>query len=97
MRDAGYVPDTKFVLHDVEDERKDRLLLYHSEKLAITYGLMVTMPGTSLHVMKNLRICRDCHTAMKISTKVVGREIIVRDGYRFHHFRKGVCSCGDYW
>ena len=45
---------TQFVLHDVEDERKEGLLLYHIEKLAITYGLMVTMPGTALHVIKNL-------------------------------------------
>ena len=24
-------------------------------------------------------------------------QIIVRDASRFHHFRNGKCSCGDYW
>ena len=97
MRNAGYVPDTKSVHHDVEDERKERLLLYHSEKLAVAYGLIATEPETPLHVIKNLRICRDCHVAMKIITDIVGREIVIRDAYRFHHFRNGVCTCGDHW
>lgn len=97
MKEAGYVAETKFVLHDVEEEIKQQLLLYHSEKLAIAFGLMSTTPGTSLHVIKNLRVCPDCHTVTKVITKLVGREIIVRDAHRFHHFRHGVCSCGDYW
>ncbi|KAI4343183.1 hypothetical protein MLD38_027716 [Melastoma candidum] len=25
------------------------------------------------------------------------RQIILRDVRRFHHFREGKCSCGDYW
>jgi hypothetical protein len=30
-------------------------------------------------------------------SKIVGRELIVRDNKRFHHFKDGKCSCGDYW
>ena len=97
MRAAGYVPDTRYVLHDIDEEAKERALMYHSERLAISFGLISTPPGTTLRVMKNLRICGDCHNAVKIISKIVGREIIVRDNKRFHHFRDGICSCGDYW
>lgn len=97
MRAAGYVPDTKFVLHDIDEEAKEKALMYHSERLAIAFGLLNTKPGTTLRIMKNLRICGDCHNAVKIMSKLVQREIIVRDNKRFHHFRNGSCSCGDYW
>ncbi|KAL0911198.1 hypothetical protein M5K25_019320 [Dendrobium thyrsiflorum] len=91
IREAGYVPDTRFVLHDIDEEAKEKSLMYHSERLAIAYGLIGTPPGTTLRIMKNLRICGDCHNAVKIMSKVVEREIIVRDNKRFHHFRDGLC------
>ncbi|CAK9260361.1 unnamed protein product [Sphagnum jensenii] len=98
MNDIGYVPDTKFVLHDVEEEEKLVQLCYHGEKLAIAFGLISTPPGTTLRIFKNLRVCDDCHTATKFIAKMVEREIIVRDANRFHHFNKdGLCSCRDYW
>ncbi|XP_002977643.2 pentatricopeptide repeat-containing protein At3g24000, mitochondrial [Selaginella moellendorffii] len=97
MAKAGYTPDTTLMLHDVGDEQKKRLLSYHSEKLAIAFGLISTAPGTSLRIIKNLRVCGDCHTATKFISKITGREIVVRDSHRFHHFDNGTCSCGDYW
>ncbi|CAM6004795.1 unnamed protein product [Sphagnum balticum] len=97
MQEAGYVPDTKFVLHDVEEEEKVYHLCHHSEKLAIAFGLISTPPGTTLRIFKNLRVCGDCHTSTKFIAKIVGRAIIVRDANRFHHFECGVCSCRDYW
>ncbi|XP_062214446.1 uncharacterized protein LOC133915340 [Phragmites australis] len=97
IRAAGYVPDTRHVLHDIDEDAKARALMYHSERLAIAFGLVSTPPGTPLRVMKNLRICGDCHNAVKLIAKVTGREIVVRDNKRFHHFKDGVCSCGDYW
>ncbi|CAM6033659.1 unnamed protein product [Sphagnum compactum] len=97
MQEAGYVPDTKFVLHDVEEEEKVYHLCHHSEKLAIAFGLISTPPGTTLRIFKNLRVCGDCHTSTKFIAKLVGRAIIVRDANRFHHFECGVCSCRDYW
>lgn len=97
MREAGYVPDTRYVLHDIDEEAKEQALQYHSERLAIAYGLISTPPRTTLRIMKNLRICGDCHNAIKIMSKIVGRELIVRDNKRFHHFKDGKCSCGDYW
>lgn len=97
MKKAGYVPNTNFVLHDLEEEEKESILCGHSEKLAIAFGLINTPPGTIIRITKNLRACGDCHTATKFISKIVGRDIIVRDTNRFHHFKDGVCSCGDYW
>ncbi|KAF5738119.1 pentatricopeptide repeat-containing protein [Tripterygium wilfordii] len=97
MKAQSYVPDTRFVLHDIDQEAKEQALLYHSERLAIAYGLISTPARTPLRIIKNLRVCGDCHNAIKIMSKLVGRELIVRDNKRFHHFKDGKCSCGDYW
>eukprot|EP01018_Ginkgo_biloba_P016404 Gb_25555 [translate_table: standard] len=97
IKAEGYVPDTNLVLHDVDDERKEHILFHHSEKLAIAFGLISTPPATPIRIVKNLRVCIDCHTATKFISNVVHREIVVRDVNRFHHFKEGICSCGDYW
>ena len=94
---TGYVPETNFVLHDVEEEQKQDELLYHSEKLAVVYGIMHTPRGSPIQILKNLRICGDCHFFMKFISKIGQRKIVIRDGNRFHHFQDGFCSCGDYW
>lgn len=96
-KEAGYVPDMRYVLHDLDFEAKERALLYHSERLAIAYGLISTPPGTTLRVIKNLRICGDCHNFIKILSTFEKREFIVRDIKRFHHFKDGECSCRDFW
>ncbi|KAJ4960108.1 hypothetical protein NE237_020018 [Protea cynaroides] len=70
---------------------------YHSEKLAIAFGLIRTPSDMVIRIMKNLRVCSDCHTTMKFISQLSGREIILRDVCRFHHFKNGKCSCGDYW
>lgn len=97
LRTTGYVPDTEFVLHDIDEEQKESSLLYHSEKLAVAYALLVTPQGMPIQIMKNLRICGDCHTFIKFVSHVTKRDIDIRDGNRFHHFRNGSCSCGDFW
>ncbi|XP_058106855.1 pentatricopeptide repeat-containing protein At3g03580 [Magnolia sinica] len=97
MAKEGYVPDRKFVLHDVEEDEKRDILCGHSERLAIAFGLLNTRPGTPLQIMKNLRVCGDCHTVTKYISKITQREFIVRDANRFHLFKDGTCSCGDYW
>ncbi|KAF2534644.1 hypothetical protein F2Q70_00030385 [Brassica cretica] len=66
------------------------------ERLAVAFGIINTEPGTTIRVTKNIRICRDCHVAIKFISKITEREIIVRDNSRFHHFNRGSCSCGDY-
>lgn len=97
LKDAGFVPYKESVLHDLDDEEIEETLCNHSERLAIAYGLISTPPGTTLRITKNLRACENCHAATKFISKLVNREIVVRDANRFHHFKDGVCSCGDYW
>ncbi|KAL5715776.1 hypothetical protein ACHQM5_017550 [Ranunculus cassubicifolius] len=97
IMENGYAPDRRWVLQDIKDEDKDEKLLSHSEKLAIAFGLLSTKGKTPILVNKNLRVCGDCHTFSKHVSKCVGREIILRDPTRFHHFVNGVCSCNDYW
>ncbi|XP_057964479.1 pentatricopeptide repeat-containing protein At5g39680 [Malania oleifera] len=96
-RPLGYVPDIAAVLHDVEDEQKEDYLVYHSEKLAIAYGIMKTPSAAPIRVIKNLRMCDDCHSAAKYISVVTNRVIIVRDANRFHSFQDGRCTCADYW
>eukprot|EP01018_Ginkgo_biloba_P002730 Gb_33133 [translate_table: standard] len=64
MKAAGYAPDTRYVLNDVEEEQKEQILCHHSEKLAIAFGLINTPPGKIIRVIKNLRVCGDCHSAL---------------------------------
>lgn len=97
LKEAGYSPDGSFVLHDVDEEEKVHSLGYHSEKLAVAYGLMKVPKRMPIRVMKNLRVCGDCHSAIKLIAQMMGREIILRDANRFHHFKDGLCSCRDYW
>ena len=97
LKDAGYQPDTNYVLHDVEEEHKETILSQHSERLAIAFGLIATPPGTPIQIVKNLRVCGDCHTVIKLISMFEAREIVVRDSNRFHHFKGGLCTCGDYW
>ncbi|XVE88505.1 hypothetical protein DITRI_Ditri19aG0074500 [Diplodiscus trichospermus] len=96
-RKAGFVPNYSAVLLDVENEEKERLLWVHSERLALAFALFRTPSGSQIRIIKNLRICVDCHAAMKVISKIVQRDIIIRDMNRFHHFHDGICSCGDYW
>ncbi|PHT55724.1 Pentatricopeptide repeat-containing protein, mitochondrial [Capsicum baccatum] len=96
LKEYGYVPDQRYAMHDVDDEQKEVVLSYHSERLAICFAL-ITTHGSAITVMKNLRVCGDCHSAIKLIAKIIDREIIVRDSSRFHHFRDGFCSCSDYW
>ncbi|KAL7144771.1 hypothetical protein ABFS83_07G034500 [Erythranthe nasuta] len=95
--DEGYFRDLTNVLMDVDEGEKEFLLSRHSEKVAIAFGLVSSGRGVAVRVVKNLRMCLDCHTFAKIVSKVYDREIVVRDNKRFHFFRQGECSCGDYW
>ncbi|KAL6178425.1 hypothetical protein ACLB2K_049943 [Fragaria x ananassa] len=99
MKLAGYVPDLEFALHDVGEEQKQQLLLWHSEKLAIAFGLIHVSSGTPIRIFKNLRVCGDCHHAIKYISAIEKREIILRDTTRFHQFKNGhanKCSPGSF-
>ncbi|KAJ7942992.1 Pentatricopeptide repeat-containing protein [Quillaja saponaria] len=97
IKSLGYIPEYSFVLQDVEEDEKEHILTSHSERLAIAFGIISTPPRSPIRIFKNLRVCGDCHNATKFISKITEREIVVRDSNRFHHFKDGVCSCGDYW
>ncbi|KAJ0587318.1 putative tetratricopeptide-like helical domain superfamily, DYW domain-containing protein [Helianthus annuus] len=100
LRGLGYVPEINLVMRDLEEEDKNRELSYHSEKLAFVFALKrdeFKCFGRAIRIVKNIRICVDCHNFMKFASELTGREIIVRDLNRFHHFKQKVCSCNDYW
>ncbi|GJM98526.1 hypothetical protein PR202_ga15549 [Eleusine coracana subsp. coracana] len=99
LKNSGYRPDTSQVLLDIDDKdvRESSLALHTARSLQSPSDLISTAPGTPIRVVNNLRICGDCHNAIKFLSKIYGRCIIVRDANRFHHFREGSCSCRNYW
>uniref|UniRef100_A0ACD5W4L5 Uncharacterized protein n=1 Tax=Avena sativa TaxID=4498 RepID=A0ACD5W4L5_AVESA len=72
------------------------LIGFHSEKLAVAFGMLNT-DGGEIVVIKNLRVCGDCHSFLKTVSAIANRAFLVRDASRFHRFEGGACSCKDYW
>lgn len=98
LESVGYVPDfSQAPLVDELDHGKKHSLRLHSERLAIAFGLLNAKPGVPIRIFKNLRVCNDCHNVTKLISSLYDVEIIVRDRARFHHFKRGSCSCMDYW
>ncbi|KAI9196536.1 hypothetical protein LWI28_024773 [Acer negundo] len=93
----------KQVMQQIENKgytlnaKEDNVALYHSEKLAVCFGLINLTARKRIRVFKNLRVCPDCHSFMNYLSTIVDKEIVLRDNYRFHHFKQGCCSCGDFW
>ncbi|URE44969.1 PPR repeat [Musa troglodytarum] len=96
VKAKGYAPDTQFAINDVE-EHKEQSMWYHSERLALSFGLISLPVNAPIRIKKNLRTCGDCHTVMKLVSEIFRRKIILRDANRFHQFADGSCSCKDYW
>uniref|UniRef100_A0A2P2PNB3 Pentatricopeptide repeat-containing protein At1g71420 n=1 Tax=Rhizophora mucronata TaxID=61149 RepID=A0A2P2PNB3_RHIMU len=101
LKKIGYVPETTLALHDIEEEHKEEELSRHSEKLALVFAIMnegaLYYNKSIIKIVKNIRICLDCHNFMKLASGHLQKEIIVRDSNRFHHFKNRICSCNDYW
>ncbi|KAJ9154480.1 hypothetical protein P3X46_027807 [Hevea brasiliensis] len=98
MKERGYVGgSTGLVFVDVEQEVKEEIVGLHSERLALAFGLITIPKGITIRVMKNLRMCKDCHEAFKLISEIVERDFVVRDTNRFHYFMDGSCSCRDFW
>ncbi|XP_058080635.1 pentatricopeptide repeat-containing protein At2g33760-like [Magnolia sinica] len=101
--------DERLRIAGLAKEELDSLMKgqYHSERLAIAFAIMknasiskTTVEGKveePIQITKNLRFCRECHTYTKLVSKICKRELVIRDSHRFHHFKDGLCSCGDYW
>ncbi|TKY53486.1 Pentatricopeptide repeat-containing protein [Spatholobus suberectus] len=97
LKSVGYKPDMSNLLQlGEEDNLMEESLNVHSEKLAIAFGLISTASSQPIRIVENIRICGDCHTFAKLISQLYDRDILLRDRYRFHHFRRGKCSCMDY-
>ncbi|KAL9329437.1 hypothetical protein ACSQ67_004440 [Phaseolus vulgaris] len=97
MNGVGYYSKMRYALINADDMNKEVLLCGHSEKLAMAFGILNLSPGKTVRVTKNLRVCGDCHDMGKFMSKTTGRDIVLRDSNRFHHFKDGVCSCRGFW
>ncbi|XP_022740995.1 pentatricopeptide repeat-containing protein At5g44230 isoform X2 [Durio zibethinus] len=97
LKAIGYQPNMNSVAYDMNDEDKRWILMAHSEKLALAFGLLSISTDSPIRIMKNIRICEDCHSFICGVSQITGRVIIVRDNLRFHHFHGGNCSCGNFW
>lgn len=51
--------------------------------------------GRSRRSQNRLRMCASCHQWVKVLSLTEKRQVIMRDGYRTHHFKDGQCSCRD--
>ncbi|KAL0379700.1 UNVERIFIED_CONTAM: Pentatricopeptide repeat-containing protein, chloroplastic [Sesamum angustifolium] len=98
MKPTGHSDPDRSFRNEVEASKAD-VFCGHSERLAVAFALINTSPGMPIWVTKNLYMCESCHNTIKFISKVVRREISVRDTEHFHHFKDGSCSCGDegYW
>ena len=83
----------------IEEEEKENSSIVHSEKLAFAFALIDSHHSTPqiLRIVKNLRMCRDCHDTAKYISLAYGCEIYLSDSNCLHHFKGGHCSCTDYW
>ncbi|KHN25594.1 Pentatricopeptide repeat-containing protein [Glycine soja] len=101
LKEMGYVPELSLALYDTEVEHKEDQLFHHSEKMALVFAIMnegsLPCGGNVIKIMKNIRICVDCHNFMKLASYLFQKEIVVRDSNRFHRFKYATCSCNDYW
>ncbi|XP_024531158.1 pentatricopeptide repeat-containing protein At4g37170-like [Selaginella moellendorffii] len=87
-KEHGYKP----ILADVLEEEKEEGMCFHSEKLAIAWAASETATGP-ITVTKNLRVCRNCHSATMAMSKIIGRKIVVKDAATTHTIVDGRCTC----
>ncbi|KAF9598466.1 hypothetical protein IFM89_027899 [Coptis chinensis] len=70
MKKMGYQADIGFVFQDVGEEEKERSFLYHNEKLPIAFAILSLSASKPIFGTKNLRVCADCHAAIKLISKI---------------------------
>ncbi|UJR24156.1 hypothetical protein I4U23_027122 [Adineta vaga] len=74
------------------DESVESILNSHSERLALAFNFIQRPIPSRIQIVKNLRICGDCHAAIKLISQIRQCQIIIRDANRIHDFSNGKCS-----
>ncbi|KAK4342573.1 hypothetical protein RND71_038389 [Anisodus tanguticus] len=70
QNDSNNLAKTSVLYPELGKVTKDKCL-FHSERLAVCFGLLNLPKGTTtMRVFKNIRICLDCHTTMKHISKI---------------------------
>ncbi|KAJ0976233.1 hypothetical protein J5N97_018198 [Dioscorea zingiberensis] len=90
MEERGYVGRNVEMVADETEKGMEDMMGIHSERLALGFGLVSVPKWMTIRVMKNLRMCKDCHKRFKMISNIVGRDFVVRDLNRFHHFKAGI-------
>ncbi|KAM0930630.1 hypothetical protein ACQ4PT_000828 [Festuca glaucescens] len=94
MEQSGYAPQDNEPYCNVE---VDPLSCHHTERIAVCYGLISMCGHEPIRILKNFRMCKECHSSIKFISRDKNREILISDGCTYHHFNDGSCSCGDMW
>lgn len=90
----AHIPDSGLCI----EEEKENISSVHSEKLAFAFAFTDSHHTPQiLRIIKNLRMCTDCHDTAKYISLAYGCEIYLSDSNCLHHFKDGHCSCRDYW
>ncbi|PON59623.1 DYW domain containing protein [Parasponia andersonii] len=95
-KSLGYETGEDLEVRDEDEAKASSSTSYHSEKLAIAFGLLNTPSSAPIRVNKNFIMCRDCHSFVKSISLLTAREITIRDSKRLHKIVNGKCSCGDF-
>ncbi|KAL2892845.1 hypothetical protein RDABS01_008754 [Bienertia sinuspersici] len=97
FKSKGYQSQNQQVINEEDDEAEPvSSAVYHSEQLAIAFGLLQTKKDVPLRIVKSSSICSDCHTFIKFVSETTDRKIVICDSKRLHRFVNGHCSCGDF-
>lgn len=97
VKNLGYEPVEYMEVIEEEDEEKVfSSTIYHSEKLAVAFGLLNLPTAHPIRVVKSITMCRDCHNFISFISLLKGREIVIRDSKQLHKFLNGCCSCGGF-
>ncbi|KAF9613396.1 hypothetical protein IFM89_008226 [Coptis chinensis] len=87
MKTAGIDIFSNRFSDEVKTSKED-IFCGHSERLAVAFGLINTLPGMPIRVTKNLYTCKNCHNTVKFISRIVRREITIR------HFKPASCHSG---
>ncbi|CAF1579670.1 unnamed protein product [Adineta ricciae] len=98
LTEHGHKFDSSWITREMmPDETVASILNSHSERLALAYHFIQRPVPSRIQIVKNLRICGDCHGAIKLISRIRQCDIIIRDTNRIHHFSEGKCSCNDHF
>ncbi|KAI5084852.1 hypothetical protein GOP47_0001021 [Adiantum capillus-veneris] len=96
MSDRYYSLGSPSVSRSISNVVKDHLFCHHAEVQALACALINTPQGSITRIVKNMRLCSDCHVAISLISKVEMRTIVVMEGNARHWFQGGNCSCKEY-